>query len=135
MYSPHPGLLAAGLVSVAVVYLHEGPAPAPREAPEPAHSVWEQVEPVFEPNRGQAAEDTLFVSTIGPQVEFVRDGARFRLPAAGSHGVITLDLELVGARPDVRLRGEEPRPGRSHYYRGDAESQRVTQVPHYGRVL
>jgi hypothetical protein len=90
-----------------------------------------QIDPWFEPNRGQAPADVLFVADDG-QVRLTADGAHLR--GHGDGGAVDLALEWVDAQPTVR-RGEDARPGLSHYYRGPDRSTWVTDVPHYGTVV
>ena len=133
-------VLVAASLTAATLFQSNGPKSAPHvpaAAPEPEEPPveWPSFDPAFEPNHGQAPGDVLFVSGIpGPDVRLTRAGARFRLPS-GEGRAMDLGLELVGARRDARVRGEERRPGVSHYYKGNDRAKWRTNVPHFARVV
>lgn len=91
--------------------------------------------PELEPNRGQATDGVLFLSTIsGAPVQLTREGARLVVAATDGRGA-PLDLRFAGARTDVAVRAEEALSSRSHYYRGSDRRAWIRDVPHFRRVV
>jgi hypothetical protein len=132
-------IVTAGVVVAALFVSDFEDAPpttaAPPEEAQPYLVPQEDPGPAFEPNLGQAPADVLFVSHApGPDVALTPRGGRFRIPSGGGDS-LSLELELAGARRDARVRGQDRRAGRSHYYRGATPAAWVTDVPHYGRVV
>jgi hypothetical protein len=134
------GLLAAGLLCAAFTLLWKaaerpdaGAAPRPPATPA---TLWQSLEPAFEPNRGQAPEGVLFTSNApGPHVQVRRQGASFTLPGKAAGRRVEVEMQLVGARADTRLRGEDRQAAVSHYYVGNDPDQWVSGVPRFGRVV
>ena len=122
-------LLSTALLSTGILWWTSSPASPPTAAsvkPRQPYAMPRRVEAAFEPNRGQAPPDVVFVSAA-PAAQLTRHGARFRRP-------VPFDLQMVGASADTRHHGEEARPGLSHYYRGGKAADWITDVPHFGRV-
>jgi hypothetical protein len=84
---------------------------------------------VFEPNRGQANKDVLFLARNAQyQVELRAHGMVMRF---GSE--FQLELRAVGGTPRS-IRGVEPTGGRSSYFIGNDPSKWHTAIPNYRRV-
>ncbi|MEO7652058.1 MAG: SBBP repeat-containing protein, partial [Bryobacteraceae bacterium] len=96
----------------------------------PTRSILE-AQMAFEPNRGQAPQETAFVARgkgyaihIGPKA--------MRLSLAGSARAV-LEMEVVGSRASQPA-ADHPLPGRSNYFIGKDRSRHLTNVPHYAKV-
>jgi uncharacterized protein (TIGR03437 family) len=91
----------------------------------------------FEPNRGQAGPDVLFIARgPGYAMALKQDRIVLRLlPSRGAAemGVLEWTLEPRG-QTSAPPRGEATLPSLSHYFRGRDESRWQTGVPNYGRV-
>lgn len=80
----------------------------------------------FEPNRGQAGADVVFVASArGYAIQIKRDELRFS----------NIKMRLRGANRDVAIVGQARLTGHSHYYAGSERSHWLTDVPHYARVF
>jgi limonene-1,2-epoxide hydrolase len=91
--------------------------------------------PRFEPNRGQSADDVLFVSQVsGAPVELTRRGARVGVVATDGH-TARVDLRFAGAQRDTSVHAEGLLPSRSHYYRGSDPRAWIRDVPHFRRIV
>jgi hypothetical protein len=100
----------------------------------------------FEANQGQLGGDILFVAR-GPgfSVALTRQGAVLTLsglarrtaqdPAPdGPAKARTVEIGLVGADPQARVRGEAPSPAHANYFLGSDPSRWRSGVPIYGEV-
>ncbi|MFN0085202.1 MAG: FG-GAP-like repeat-containing protein [Blastocatellia bacterium] len=83
----------------------------------------------FEENRGQADARVKFLARGGEYGMFLT-GAGVKLALGGS----ALTFSLAGANPLPAVRGLDPLPGRSHYFRGNDPNRWVTGVAQYARV-
>src|SRR5262245_3458591 len=87
----------------------------------------------FEENRGQTERTVRFLSR--------GDGySLFLMPpeavlAWNAPPVATvLRLQLVGANPGAKVQGEEPLPGKTHYFVGNNPAGWVVDVPSYAKI-
>ena len=102
--------------------------PAPNEFP--AH----RLPLYFEPNRGQAPTDVLFLARgDGFQLALKTSEALLALRRPG-RAAIPLRVQWLGARRSASVEGEAPLPGRSRYFRGNDPSRWLRSVPHFARV-
>lgn len=93
----------------------------------------------FEENRGQADPRVRFTSRApGYSLFLTADEAVLSLsPASSDRGGLrpaALRFRLVGSRPQPRVQGTEPLPGRSNYFRGNNPAKWVTDVPSWAKV-
>jgi hypothetical protein len=87
----------------------------------------------FEPNRGQADHDSLFVAhTPEGEVSLKKDGFGLSFVRDGETG--HLRAKFVGMNPTGAATGEEAGKGVANYYRGQDPSGWVTNVPLYNKV-
>ena len=87
----------------------------------------------FEPNRGQANHDSLFVAHT-PEGEVALRKDRFGLSFAHDGKTGHLRAKFVGMNPTGAATGEEAGKGVANYYRGQDPSGWVTNVPLYNKV-
>lgn len=87
----------------------------------------------FEPNRGQANHDSLFVArTPEGEVSLRKDGFGLSFAHDGKTG--HLRAKFVGMNPASAATGEDAGKGVANYYRGQDPSGWVTNVPLYNKV-
>ncbi len=102
-------------------------APAPGSPDLPLH---------FEANRGQTDPRVRFLARPRGYRVFLTDAETvFLLPrgGGGAPAADVLRMSFEGAAPAVPA-GEEPLPGRSHYFLGKDPAKWVTGAPHFGAV-
>jgi hypothetical protein len=87
----------------------------------------------FEPNRGQADHDSLFVAhTPEGEVSLRKDGFGLSFAHDGKTGHLL--AKFVGMNPTSAATGEDAGKGVANYYRGKDPSGWVTNVPLYNKV-
>src|SRR5260370_20210329 len=87
----------------------------------------------FEPNRGQAPPETLYLARgNGYLVSLKASGAQLQLHLQGKSA--QLSSRLVGAKHGSRMEALDPLPGRSSYFRGQDRATGLTGIPHFSRV-
>lgn len=119
----------------------------------PTASDYKTLPVYFEPNRGQTDPRVRFLSRgPGYTVFLTRDGTVLSLrkisatpapskpktaPAKSPDVTVTTSavwLNLAGARPDAKVEGIDPLPGRVNYFIGNDSSKWHTDIPTYARV-
>src|SRR5579872_887792 len=87
----------------------------------------------FEPNRGQAPPDALYIARGNSYLlSLTAQGARLQLHQKGKSA--QLSSHLMGARRSSRLEALDPLPGQSNYFRGQDQSKWIRGVPNFARV-
>src|SRR5215470_15371057 len=81
---------------------------------------------VFEPNRGQAGPQVIFLARTGGFTLFLTAGEAVLAPRDGS----PVRMRLVGSGQPLRIEGLEPTGGISNYFLGNDESKDRTHIPH-----
>jgi len=127
-------LALALILAGAVLHPFLEPLPEPGGRPRRADLARPAFGAGFEPNVGQSASPALFLARGGRASSFfTRDGLTVSMQA--SDGVdVAVRMRLLGADPAVVVRGDQPLPGKSHYFLGNDPSQRRSDVPRFRRV-
>jgi hypothetical protein len=88
----------------------------------------------FQPNRGQFGAEATFASRgLGYSLSIHSTGLTLNLRDGARSTPATLEMKLLGADPNARVRGTSPLPGQANYFSGNKENW-TTHVPTYGRV-
>lgn len=87
----------------------------------------------FEPNRGQAADDILFLSR-GAGYTLLLKSAEVSLVSHNPDQISVAKMRLIGGDAEARPTGMDPVRGVSNYFFGSDRNQWRTGVPHYGKV-
>ena len=119
---------------------------------EKARSILTGLPLVFEPNQGQGSLDasdararfvargagySLFLGDRGATLSLVSQSKARRAEIGKPSRTIrvqSIEMNLAGANPDVRLAAADPLPGKSNYFLGNDPAKWRTSVPQFGRV-
>jgi len=127
-------LLSAVLAMAAALLISHKNAPLTRPEPRLAALSAPALGASFEPNWGQSDSEALFLARGGDLSSFFsRDGLTVSM-LSGNGTSFAVRMRLLGGDPDVTIRGDEARPGRSNYFLGDDPAAWRRNVPHFGRV-
>jgi hypothetical protein len=92
----------------------------------------------FEPNRGQASSDILFLARLKDAPLLLRRGG-ISLPltrlGAASTSSSSVDMQFVGANASAQIAGEQRLPGTTSYFIGNDPSLWHANIPTYGAVV
>src|SRR5260370_2271895 len=87
----------------------------------------------FEPNRGQAPPETLYLARgNGYLVSLKASGAQLQLHLQGKSA--QLSSRLVGAKHGSRMEALDPLPGPSRYFPRHHRANRLTTIPHFAQL-
>lgn len=105
----------------------------------------------FTPNRGQYPPEVVFAARgYGSSMFFLNDGVTYSFPAQSSHRESPLAIRMVSLEPERRwflqMRlvsadpvaapvGDEPVPGKSHFFKGSDPTQWTTDVQNYRKIV
>src|ERR1700724_3481974 len=87
----------------------------------------------FEPNRGQAGADTLYLAR-GNGYLLSLEASRSRIMLRNKEKSAEISSQLVGSSKSPRLEALDPLPGHSSYFRGQDPAKWVTGVPNFARI-
>jgi len=113
----------------AMLFMWRTPKEMVQHSSEEISNVAENIPLFFEPNTGQAAQEILFLTRgNGYQILFAQHEVTFVIKGVSS------TMSFVNANSNVRVEGQRPFPGKSHYLLGSDSKAWKTDIPHFGKI-
>src|SRR3954451_4099994 len=121
--------------TVAATLLATGALATPATSSETGvHPIRQALSLVFEPNQGQTAPETRFVSRSGSHALLLNNQESVLLLQLKNKQPETIRMRLEQANASTAIHGEAALSGHSNYFIGNNPAQWRTGIPHFGKV-
>lgn len=128
-------ILALSILFATTLGMAEGMADRNTGAAKSSSILYSKLPLVFEPNQGQAAEPTRFIShASGYDVQVMDTGIVVVGRATGDENRPKIVLQLLGGQEPKDIGGRDPMPGRTNYYVGHRSAWHLG-IPQYRGVF
>ncbi|MGZ4814453.1 MAG: choice-of-anchor D domain-containing protein [Terriglobales bacterium] len=89
----------------------------------------------FEPNRGQAEDDSQYIAKSGAyEIHFAPNRADLQMASSAGEATKTISIALENASNNARIAPAVPLPGKSNYLRSSDKKSWITDLPNYAQL-